>query len=176
MSDLIRMRELEAELRALKLSLASQVFTVVIDGNPGELGINHAKKAAKVKGVARLVDTGRSKKAKGKAKALVFRAALANPEAASTIQDAPRLIVEIDSYWPEQRHLEGAVDLANGDVDGPLKLTIDSLEKAKLIDDDARVVEVRGRKFIDRANPRIEMRVMPAPPQEEDADGQRRLV
>lgn len=144
----------------------SHVLTVVIDGNPGALGINHAKKPALIKGQARLVDTGPSKKAKKAAKVAVVRAVFADPEAASAVQEAPLLIVEIDCYWPMKRHLNGAVDLANGDVDAPLKLTIDSLEKANIIDDDARVIEVRARKFIDREHPRIEMRVMPAPPRE----------
>ena len=144
----------------------SRVLTIVIEGNPGALGINHAKKPALIKGRARLVDTGPSKKAKIAAKSAVVRAVFADPEAASAIQDAPVLIVEIDCYWPMKRHLSGTADLANGDVDAPLKLTIDTLEKANLIDDDARVIEIRARKFIDRENPRIEMRVMPASPEE----------
>lgn len=142
--------------------MSGHLFTVVIEGSPFALGINHAKKPAIVGGKARLVDTGPSKKAKKRARALVQEAAFDQVAAATAVSAAATLVVEIDSYWPQQRHLDGAKDLAKGDVDGPLKLTLDALEKSGLIDDDARVVEVRARKFIDRDRPRIEMRVMPA--------------
>lgn len=156
--------------------MTTPVFTVVIDGNPGALAINNAKKAVVIKGNARLVDTGPAKKAKAAAREAVFRAAMDQPELANAVQDAAHLIVEVDSYWAEQRHLPRSIGLAKGDVDGPLKLTIDALEGAKLIDDDARIVLVTARKFIDRDRPRIELRVMPAPLQTEDDDGQQRLV
>lgn len=161
-----RLADLEAELVRLKAELTDHVFTIVIEGNPGRLGINHAKKPALVAGRARLVDDGKSRKAKRAAAAAVQRSAFEQAEAAHAVSEAPTIIVEIDTYWERRRRLVGVDDLAIGDVDGPLKLTIDALEKAKVIDDDVRVIEVRGRKFLDRERPRIEMRVMPAPPRE----------
>lgn len=150
--------------------MSANYFTVVIDGSPFALGINHAKKPAIVRGQARLVDTGSSKKAKKAAAESVWLAARQQAEAAAAVTKAATLVVEIDSYWPQQRHLERAEELANGDVDGPLKFTIDALEKSGLIDDDVRVIKVTARKFIDRKRPRIEMRVRPATAKEVERD------
>jgi len=145
------------------MSDQSLILSVVILGNPGALGINNAKKAVVVGKTARLVDVGSSRKAKVVAAATVWKAVLEQTDAAIAVAEAGTLVVEIDAYWPRRRKLARADELALGDVDAPLKLTIDALESCGAIDDDARVVELRARKFIDRDNPRIELRVMPAP-------------
>jgi Holliday junction resolvase RusA-like endonuclease len=138
------------------------VLTIVILGNPGLLGINNAKKAVVIAGQARIVDVGSVRKSKVAAAAVVWAAVLEQSAAAEAIASAGQVSVEIDSYWPRRRALPRAENLALGDVDAPLKLTIDALEAASVLDDDARVVEVRARKFIDKLNPRIEMRVRPS--------------
>jgi Holliday junction resolvase RusA-like endonuclease len=137
-------------------------LTIVILGNPGLLGINNAKKAVVIKGQARIVDVGSVRKSKVAAAEAVWASALAQTDAVKAISQAGQVSVEIDSYWPRQRALPRAIGLALGDVDAPLKLTLDALQQASVLDDDARVVEVRARKFIDKLNPRIEMRVRPA--------------
>jgi Holliday junction resolvase RusA-like endonuclease len=63
------------------------------------------------------------------------------------------------------------VSLPLGDVDAPMKLTLDSLKEAGVLDDDVRIVEVRARKFIDKLNPRIEMRVRPCEPDDLRSEG-----
>jgi Holliday junction resolvase RusA-like endonuclease len=138
------------------------VLTIVILGNPGLLGINNAKKAVVIGGQARIVDVGSVRKSKVAAAAVVWAAVLEQSAAAEAIASSGQVSVEIDSYWPRRRALPRAENLALGDVDAPLKLTIDALEAAGVLDDDARVVEVRARKFIDKLNPRIEMRVRPS--------------
>lgn len=145
-------------------------FTIVIPCSPGDLAINNAKKAVVVGGGgsgkpprARLVEVGTSRKAKRAATTAIQSAAFDQPDEATAVSRAATIIVEIDSYWPRRRRLSGVDDLPMGDVDAPLKLTLDALEASKIIDEDARVVEVRARKFLDRDNPRIEMRVMAAP-------------
>lgn len=143
---------------------ANEILTIVILGNPGLLGINNAKKAVVIAGQARLVDVGSVRKSKAAAAEAVWASALAQTEAVAAISQAGQVSVEIDSYWPRRRALPRAGELALGDVDAPLKLTIDALQAASVLDDDARVVEVRARKFIDKQNPRIEMRVRPCAP------------
>jgi Holliday junction resolvase RusA-like endonuclease len=143
---------------------SDSVLTIVIRGNPGLLGINNAKKAVVIGGHARIVDVGSVRKSKAGAAEAVWASVLAQPDAAEEIARAGQISVEIDSYWPRRRGLPRAENLALGDVDAPLKLTIDALKEASVIDDDARVIELRARKFIDKLNPRIEMRVRPAEP------------
>jgi Holliday junction resolvase RusA-like endonuclease len=140
----------------------NHILTIVIVGNPGLLAINNAKKAIVIGKQARIVDVGTVRKSKVAAADIVWASALAQPAAVEAVSRAGQVTVEIDSYWPRRRALPRSVDLALGDVDAPLKLTLDALEKAGVLDDDARVVEVRARKFIDKLNPRIEMRVRPS--------------
>jgi len=165
-----RIGELEGLLGLLR-GARPDVLRVVLDGDPGQkklpkhwagaLAINNSKKAAVVKGKPRIVEFGAVKRAKETAAKIVWDAVSTSPQLADTISKAGMLEVEIDSYWPSRRHLPRVEDLPKGDVDAPLKLTIDLLELAHLIDEDARVVEVRARKFVDARRPRIELRVMP---------------
>lgn len=53
-----------------------------------------------------------------------------------------RLLVE--SFWPRQRHLD--IDVADGDVDAPLSCVLDAMQVVKLLDNDARVVELGAVK------------------------------
>lgn len=58
--------------------------------------------------------------------------------------------VSLVCYWPDRR---------GRDVDGPIKLCVDSLI-GYVIEDDAQVVRVEARRAgIDGENPRVEMRV-----------------
>lgn len=70
--------------------------------------------------------------------------------------------VSVTQWWPEARHLDD-VDVALGDVDGPLKAILDGLQAGGVLDDDARVVEVHARKRVDRERPRVEILVSWAP-------------
>ena len=169
-SLLTRIAEVDDELRRLRAERVD-VLVVVLDGDPGQpklpkhwagaLAINNAKKAVVVAGKPRLVEVGAVRKAKQSAADRVWAAVMATPELAHAISTAAKLEVEIDSYWPKLRHLPRAEDLPMGDVAAPLKLTIDVREVGHLIDEDARVFEVRARNFLDRSRPRIELRVMP---------------
>jgi len=58
--------------------------------------------------------------------------------------------VEIDVYRPRR----------SGDLDNRLKVTMDSLEGIAY-EDDAQVVELHARRFDDKHNPRVEVRVEP---------------
>lgn len=68
-------------------------------------------------------------------------------------------------YWPTQDHetLGRNAKYPRGDVDASIKATLDGLQLAGVIDDDARVVEVRARKAYDRARPRVEITIHAAP-------------
>lgn len=57
--------------------------------------------------------------------------------------------LEIDVYYPSQR----------SDLDNCLKCTLDCLEKAKAIENDNKCVKILARKFLDKANPRIEFTI-----------------
>lgn len=53
-----------------------------------------------------------------------------------------RLLVE--SRWARTRHLD--VDVADGDVDAPLSAVLDAMQEMKILDNDARVVELGAVK------------------------------
>ena len=48
--------------------------------------------------------------------------------------------LEVLSIWPNQRHLDAAHELANGDSDAPLSMVRDAMQRAGIIDDDMRIV------------------------------------
>ena len=48
--------------------------------------------------------------------------------------------LEVLSIWPNQRHLDAAHELANGDADAPLSMVRDAMQRAGIIDDDMRIV------------------------------------
>lgn len=56
---------------------------------------------------------------------------------------------EIDVYYPSNR----------SDLDNSLKIVLDSLQKAKVIKNDNKCTQILARKFIDKANPRIEFKI-----------------
>lgn len=51
--------------------------------------------------------------------------------------------LEVLSIWPSQRHLDPAIELANGDADAPLSMVRDAMQRAGIIDDDMRIVADR---------------------------------
>ena len=73
----------------------------------------------------------------------------------------------IDSYWPRRRYLGTAHGLPLGDVDAPISCILDALAPTEatrrrlrvhgIFDDDARVISVAARKFLDKDNPRVEV-------------------
>lgn len=56
--------------------------------------------------------------------------------------------VQIDVYRPRRA----------GDLDGSLKVVLDSVTRI-LYEDDRQVVEIHARRFEDKRNPRVEIRV-----------------
>lgn len=56
------------------------------------------------------------------------------------------LQIEVDVYYPNQR----------SDLDNSLKVILDCLQKVKAFANDNKVVDIRIRKFLDKANPRVE--------------------
>lgn len=50
----------------------------------------------------------------------------------------------VRSTWPRTRHLD--VDVPLGDVDAPVSAVLDALQEAGILDDDARVLELRAVK------------------------------
>ncbi|HUV47467.1 MAG TPA: RusA family crossover junction endodeoxyribonuclease [Actinomycetes bacterium] len=142
---------------------------VFIPGNPGDGAINGAylstRRMSKKKGkmVPVRVKTDRGQSFSARAKAAILHAMAEDPVAAAAAGDAGTLAVTMVVSWPRQRHLSGAHDLAMGDVDAPVKATLDALEKSGLVDDDARVVSLSVRKMINRLSPGIELTIEPAP-------------
>ena len=53
--------------------------------------------------------------------------------------------IECDVFYETQR----------ADLDNALKITLDCLQMCKVIKNDNRCVEIHSRKFIDKTNPRI---------------------
>jgi len=58
------------------------------------------------------------------------------------------VIVNIDLFRPQR----------SGDLDNYLKVTLDSL-KGIAFHDDRQIVEIHARRFEDKANPRVEVRI-----------------
>lgn len=56
----------------------------------------------------------------------------------------------IDVYYPTKR----------SDLDGCLKGVLDCLQKAKVIKNDNNCCLIHARKFIDKDNPRIEIKII----------------
>ena len=73
----------------------------------------------------------------------------------------------IDSYWPRRRHLGTSHELPLCDVDAPISSILDALAPSEsvrrrllvhgIFDDDARIISIAARKFIDKARPRVEV-------------------
>jgi Holliday junction resolvase RusA-like endonuclease len=55
----------------------------------------------------------------------------------------------IDVYYPNRR----------SDLDNCFKVVLDCLQKAEVIKNDNKVIQIIARKFIDPANPRIDFKV-----------------
>ena len=138
-------------------SVSAPLFAVVIEGNPGDAAANRSRR----------IGRGGSYKS-ARLKSFERRAAMAFgqlPRGVGRLMPllvSGRLRVHVHAYWPRRRHLDGTEALALGDVDAPLKATLDALERAGVFDDDARVVELRARKNWDKARPRIEVEVYAA--------------
>ena len=56
---------------------------------------------------------------------------------------------EMDVYYPSNR----------SDLDNSLKVVLDCLQKAKVIKNDNKCVQIFTRKFVDKNNPRIEFKI-----------------
>jgi Holliday junction resolvase RusA-like endonuclease len=152
--------------------MAEVVWRATIHGNPGDAAVNRAKRA-----IVRKVPSGGKGASKPKARvaqikskrARMFEARAAESLNVARIRDqagyaaAQRLAhvgVTITAYWPRRRHLaDGSGLIALGDVDAPAKAVLDALERAGVVDDDARVMELVARKRVDSMDPRIEIEV-----------------
>ena len=134
-------------------SVSAPLFAVVIEGNPGDAAANGARRIGR---------GGGYKSARLKSFERRARVAIIEVMSQAAMLPAPAYRVHVHAYWPRRRHLDGTEALALGDVDAPLKATLDALERAGVFDDDARVVELRARKSWDKARPRIEVEVYAA--------------
>lgn len=138
---------------------------ITIPGNPGDGAVNAARRAYVTTSRKSGRTIAKTKKSKS-AQTYEQRARVACMRATGdreSVRGAPTVRVTIHAFWPRQRHLSGTEDLALGDVDAVIKAALDALEKSRIIDDDARVIEVVARKSIDRENPRVEVDVKPWP-------------
>jgi Holliday junction resolvase RusA-like endonuclease len=126
---------------------------VTIPGDPGKASANK-----------RLVPTTRNGKP-----AIVARASRKgwSATAITCIRAAARgqafgpgpLRVSMEIFVPRQHRAGAAAGLGFLDVDAPIKATLDALQRAGAIVDDAQIVEISARKHHDAPAPRIEIEV-----------------
>ncbi|MCY1004025.1 hypothetical protein OV079_23920 [Nannocystis pusilla] len=64
-----------------------------------------------------------------------------------------RLLLECG--WPRKTKLDDGTVVALGDVDAPVSVVLDALQRCGVLDDDARVLEQASTKFHDPENPRV---------------------
>lgn len=58
--------------------------------------------------------------------------------------------LHVDVYWPSMSH----------DLDNALKIILDCLQKGGAIKNDNRCTHIVARKFIDKRNPRVELKII----------------
>jgi Holliday junction resolvase RusA-like endonuclease len=139
--------------------MSGLLLSVVIAGNPGDGGANQAMRAIPGgKGGVRVIKSKRARDYSSRAQMMIRLATRGRQLPGNTFE------VEIRAYWPRQSHLEGCEALALGDVDAPVKSTIDALERAGVFDNDGRVVSVTASKHLDRERPRVELEVRAVSP------------
>lgn len=66
-----------------------------------------------------------------------------------------RVSVQLLCYWPTVHRKGPLAGLPRGDIDAPVKGTLDALQLAGLVDDDGRVCGLMVLKFHDPARPRV---------------------
>lgn len=64
-----------------------------------------------------------------------------------------RLLLE--TGWPRKTTLACGLVVPFGDVDAPISVVLDALQKCGVLDDDARVLELASTKHHDPADPRV---------------------
>jgi Holliday junction resolvase RusA-like endonuclease len=129
-----------------------------IPGNPGDGAVNAVWRSVVVPSRAGKPPTVRVLKSK-RGKVFTDRATMAILASMGDAKPTAEVSVVIRAYWGRQRHLEGADQLPLGDVDAPIKATLDALQASKWLDDDSRVRSLRAEKYYDKADPRIEVEV-----------------
>ena len=91
-------------------------------------------------------------------KALIASLARAHRESGAPTMAHGTLEVTIVTYWPKfKRCLPGAL-VPLGDVDAPISGILDAMEKAGVIDNDARVVRLAAEKHHGAANTHVVVR------------------
>jgi len=131
-------------------------LTVTIPGNPGDAAVNGWKQPTKPRPGATSVRMVKSKRYRTwtTAAARVCRA-----EAHGRSFSPGPLEATIVAHWPRQHRQGPASGLPFGDVDAVAKATLDALEAAGVLGDDAQVVELRLVKRYDAEWPRIVIEV-----------------
>lgn len=85
--------------------------------------------------------------------------AQAKAEAAGEPFDLPlpwhRISVQLLCYWPTVYRTGKRAGIPRGDIDAPVKGTLDALEKAGVFPDDAQVSGLMVLKFHDPVQPRV---------------------
>lgn len=128
-------------------------FSCAVPGNPGAAKVNTRTTPIVVGGRSRMISSSNYR-------AWKRRAALVAQGAAKGQGFGPlaRVLVHIDAYWPRQHRRGAATGLALGDVDAVGKAVLDAMQAAGVLDDDAQVIDLRLRKYVDATKPRIEIR------------------
>jgi len=68
-----------------------------------------------------------------------------------------RVSVQLLCYWPTVHRKGPLAGLPRGDIDAPVKGTLDALEHAGVYDDDGRVCGLMVLKFHDPVRPRVQV-------------------
>jgi Holliday junction resolvase RusA-like endonuclease len=68
--------------------------------------------------------------------------------------------ITIVAWWGRKRHLDGVqseLTVGFGDIDAPIESVLDALQRAGVLDNDARVIELISRNEYMRDDPRVEI-------------------
>jgi Holliday junction resolvase RusA-like endonuclease len=141
---------LTRELRRALVQPPALAFTVEM--NPGDLAVNSAYRSGRDRrGRVRVRKSVRF----AAARALVGESALLAALRGRLEPLGGPVRVVLRCYWATP----GTSGLGRGDVDGPIKGALDSLEEAGVFADDAQIDRIEVEKFVDPDRPRIEVEV-----------------
>lgn len=143
--------------------MSALLLEFTIPGNPGDGAVNAVWRSVIVPSRAGKPPSVRVLKS-SRGKRFTERAVSSILASSGTSRPTAEVSVVIRAYWGRRRHLDGADRLAIGDVDAPVKATLDALEASHWLDDDVRVRSLRAEKYYDPASPRIEVEVWSVKP------------
>lgn len=133
------------------------MFSLTVKIHPGKVRVNEAYKPR----IGKKSKKPYTQKAAGyrSGQAIIGEAAMLHRmETGLTTLEGPVSVV-LRFFWKDSHKSGPAEELATGDVDGPVKGVLDSLEAGKVFHDDAQVQSLTVSKHVDPENPRIEIQV-----------------